>query len=141
MPQAQLGLFPFTVARLRPDGPHRAYRAVRLAVPRTTALPSVLDSLGIAHLADRPYTEVSGGERQLALVARALAQEPTILVMDEPTASLDFGNQVRVLARSTWRARASRIVSTHDPTRPSSLASRGAAPRGPARATRPARRR
>ena len=42
-------------------------------------------------------TEISGGERQLAYVARALAQEPRLLVMDEPTASLDFGNQVRVL--------------------------------------------
>ena len=48
---------------------------------------------------------MSGGERQLALVARALAQEPTILVMDEPTAGLDFGNQVRVLARVRALAR------------------------------------
>jgi ABC-type cobalamin/Fe3+-siderophores transport system ATPase subunit len=58
----------------------------------------MLDLLGIAHLADHAYTEVSGGERQITLVARALAQEPKILVMDEPTASLDFGNQVRVLS-------------------------------------------
>src|SRR4030095_13678221 len=77
----------------------------------------MLDLLGIVHLADQPYTEISGGERQITLVARALAQEPKILVMDEPTASLDFGNQVRVL--SEIKALAGRgiavILSTHDP--------------------------
>ena len=58
---------------------------------------SCLDRLGIGHLADKLYTQVSGGERQMVLIARALAQEPQILNMDEPTASLDYGNQVKVL--------------------------------------------
>ena len=77
----------------------------------------VLESLGISQLADRPVTEISAGERQLALVARALAQEPRLLVMDEPTASLDFGNQVRVLERIAALAASgiSILFSTHDP--------------------------
>jgi iron complex transport system ATP-binding protein len=69
-------------------------------------------------LADREWQRVSGGERQLALVARALTQEPRILVLDEPTASLDFGNQVRVLdaIRSlAERRRLSVLLSTHHP--------------------------
>jgi ABC-type cobalamin/Fe3+-siderophores transport system ATPase subunit len=53
--------------------------------------------LNIGHLENRNYAEISGGERQLVLIARALAQKPGILVLDEPTSNLDFGNQLRIL--------------------------------------------
>jgi iron complex transport system ATP-binding protein len=62
-------------------------------------------------------TEISGGERQLALIARALAQGAQVLVLDEPTANLDYGNKLRVL-REIERLRSEGrtiLFSTHDP--------------------------
>jgi iron complex transport system ATP-binding protein len=56
-----------------------------------------IESLGISYLKDKTYTEISGGERQLVLLARVLTQEPQILLLDEPTSHLDFGNQIRTL--------------------------------------------
>jgi iron complex transport system ATP-binding protein len=56
-----------------------------------------MSKLGIEHLARHSFNEMSGGERQMVLVARALAQQAQILVMDEPTANLDYGNQVKIL--------------------------------------------
>lgn len=57
-----------------------------------------MERLRIGHLAQRRYQELSGGEKQMVLVARALAQEAQLLIMDEPTANLDYHNQVRILA-------------------------------------------
>jgi iron complex transport system ATP-binding protein len=76
-----------------------------------------LAALGIAELADHDYTRISGGQRQLTLIARALTQEAPILVMDEPTASLDFGNQAMVLGRIRDLAAEGYgiVLSTHDP--------------------------
>jgi len=56
-----------------------------------------IKSLNIEHLKDTPYSEISGGEQQLTFIARVLAQEPKLLVLDEPTSHLDFGNQIRTL--------------------------------------------
>ena len=56
-----------------------------------------LERLGIGHLAKRLFPQMSGGEQQLVLLARALSQEPNALILDEPTASLDFGNQILVI--------------------------------------------
>ena len=55
--------------------------------------------MGIAHLSARPFTELSGGEQQMTLIARALVQDGRILVMDEPAAALDLRNQTTILRR------------------------------------------
>jgi iron complex transport system ATP-binding protein len=77
----------------------------------------ILKSLGMEKLARRGCRECSGGERQLMLLARALAQDAKILVMDEPTANLDFGNRVRVMERTEALGEAGYTIffSTHDP--------------------------
>lgn len=62
------------------------------------AVDEALERLQVTHLADRLYQEMSGGEKQMVLVARALAQQAKTLVMDEPTANLDYHNQVKILA-------------------------------------------
>ena len=77
----------------------------------------MLELMNVAHLAGRGFAELSGDERQLALIARALAQKSRILVMDEPTANLDYGNQfhvmrqVRLLAKNGYLV----VLSTHNP--------------------------
>ncbi|MCB8818556.1 ABC transporter ATP-binding protein [Desulfosporosinus shakirovi] len=78
---------------------------------------SALERLGIPHLKQRGYTQISGGERQLVLMARALVQEAKILILDEPTANLDFGNQIRVLTqiKSLAKEGYTIIQSTHNP--------------------------
>jgi iron complex transport system ATP-binding protein len=118
VPQAHIGYFPFTVRDIVLMG--RTAHLGMFAAPtaRDHAIAErALDMLGIAHLADNVYTQISGGERQLALVARALTQEPRVLVMDEPTANLDFGNQLRVLEQIGALAHQgiAVILSTHDP--------------------------
>jgi len=118
VPQAGTAFFPFTVLDVVLMG--RVSHIGLFASPGhkdIEAADAALASLGIGFLRERVYTEISGGERQLVLIARALAQEPRILIMDEPTASLDFGNQLRVLREIAALARSGMAVvfSTHDP--------------------------
>lgn len=100
VPQATEGVFAFTVLDMVLMG-RNAYVGIFQTPSRADVELAMhcLSQLGIDVLFDRHYTELSGGEKQLVLLARALVQEPRILILDEPTASLDFGNQVRVLSQ------------------------------------------
>lgn len=81
------------------------------------AAQKAMEQMGISHLANRSVAEISGGERQMVLIARALAQNATYLLMDEPTANLDYGNQLRVMQMVTSLAEQGYgiLLSTHNP--------------------------
>jgi iron complex transport system ATP-binding protein len=118
VPQAHIAPFPYRVhdvvllGRLAETGIFRTPQPADHQV-----VGEVLERLAITHLAARPYTEISGGERQLTLIARALAQGASILVMDEPMTGLDYGYQVRLLQHLIDLAGSGRtiLLSTHNP--------------------------
>ncbi len=118
VPQTHIATFAFTVETVVLMGrtAHGSLFTRPSAADRAIAR-AMLERFGIAHLAERPYTEISGGERQLALLARALAQEPQFVVLDEPTASLDFGNQGKVMREIKALAAGGHgvLFTTHDP--------------------------
>ena len=118
VPQAHAAFFPFTVGEVVLMG-RTAHLGVFSSPSRRDreVAQAVIERMGLGHLAESIYTRISGGERQLTLIARALAQDARIVVMDEPTANLDFGNQVRVLEqiRSLAGAGMGVLLSTHDP--------------------------
>lgn len=76
-----------------------------------------LEQLGVSHLKNKAYTEISGGERQLVLIARVITQQPKIILLDEPTAHLDYGNQHRTvqLIRQLADEGYALIMTTHNP--------------------------
>lgn len=118
VPQAQITEFAYSVLDLVVMG--RTAHLDAFAAPRTadyaTAMEA-LERLGIHALAGRDSTRISGGQRQLVLIARALAQQARVIIMDEPTASLDLGNRILVLdtIRKLARDNLAVVLSTHEP--------------------------
>jgi iron complex transport system ATP-binding protein len=76
-----------------------------------------LDWIGLSELADRPYDQLSGGQRQLVLIARAVAQQTPVILLDEPASGLDFHNQVRIwgVLRSLAETGTAVVCCSHDP--------------------------
>ena len=118
VPQEHKLSFPFTVEELVLMGrtPHIGGGMSPSRTDRERAAAAIHE-IGIETLAHRPYTELSGGQRQLTLLTRALAQDADVMVLDEPTSALDFKNQM--LVWNKLRALCDRgktiIVCTHDP--------------------------
>lgn len=119
VPQVHRTTFPFSALDILLTG-RMPYLSV-FSSPRDADVrfcQEVLDWFGIRHLEHKPITMLSGGERQLVMIARALAQEPRVLLLDEPTTYLDLRNQVKVLDTIHRLARAQDLtvlMTIHDP--------------------------
>ncbi len=122
VPQTHEKTFPYTVEQIVMMG--RSVYADALRGPgddEHAIAADVMQRTGIAHLADRPYTQISGGELQLVMLARALAQQAPVIIMDEPSAHLDFRNElvfmetVAALIRDEGTAV---LMATHSPNHP-----------------------
>lgn len=119
VPQTQRNSFPFTAQDIVLTG--RMPHISALAQPGPEDVEKACQALqmvGASHLSGRPYTRISGGERQLVMIARALAQEPSFLLLDEPTSYLDFKNQFAVLKMISRIARDEKVtvvMTLHDP--------------------------
>ena len=118
IPQNHHPTFSYPVLDMVLMGTHHQLSPFANPGPKEEAIAlEALEQVGILSLADRDFQHLSGGEQQLVLIARALAQQAKILLMDEPTSSLDFGNRVRVLDKTAELARRSYtiLLSCHDP--------------------------
>lgn len=118
VPQNTATVFPFTALEMVLMGrtPHLASLGAPSRADRGLAM-AALERLGAGHFASRPFQRLSGGERQLTMLARALVQEAPVLVLDEPTAALDYGNEVRLLqvVSDLVTAGATVLMTTHQP--------------------------
>lgn len=127
VPQGHVTPFPYTVREIVTLG--RLPETGLLRAPRAEdreLVENVIARLGIERLIDRPYTEISGGERQLALIARALAQGAQLIVMDEPATGLDYGYQLRLMRHLVDLSADGHgvLVSTHHPEHAMQMATR-----------------
>jgi len=119
VPQEHHAPFPYTVKEMVVMG--RAHRIGLFSVPKKEdedAAMRWLEALSITRLAEKPYTEISGGEKQLVRIARALASGGAVLLLDEPAASLDFKNQqliLEVLRKLSHEKTRAIIMTTHHP--------------------------
>jgi len=118
VPQEHPLSFPFLVSEMVMMGrtPHLT-ETFKINPIHRQKVAQALDMTGISDLAEKPYTQLSGGQRQMVLLARALAQEVPLMILDEPTSSLDFSNQNRVWKiLKTLTARGVTILAcSHDP--------------------------
>lgn len=118
IPQAHIPSFPFKVfdVVLMGRAPYLNLTDSPKEEDKKIALDA-LKTLGIDDLKDKEYTNLSGGERQLVFLARVLCQKPDILILDEPTSHLDFGNQIKLLEIIDNLAKSglSIIMSSHFP--------------------------
>jgi len=118
VPQSTATAFPFQVMDLVLSGrtPHTLRFRFESAHDAEKAMEA-LETVGAAHLAGRGFTSLSGGERQMVILARALAQEPRFLLLDEPSSSLDLKHRadlIRTLTRLRDTKHLSVIMITHD---------------------------
>ena len=117
-PQAEKDSWPATVQQMVALGraPHRGW-LLPLAAHDREVINKTLELVEISHLKDRPITDLSGGEQQRVILARVLTQEPSVLILDEPTSHLDLKHQVNILGlvqRLAHREKLSVIISLHD---------------------------